>query len=785
MPTLPARPPAVPAFTGYPPGALSAAFSSALSTTSSAILPTVLSVTVAAFAAASAWGADDESEKQLTEMRVSQVRSAVTTANPSPQAEVTAEEIRAMNVVNVEDSLKYLPSLQIRKRYVGDRNGIIASRSAGTLASARSLVYADGLLLSNLLGSGFGYPPRWNLVGSDEIDTTTVLYGPFSALLPGNSAGATILMTTRRPRDFEAHARVQAFSEKFALYGSRGTFDGHQEQATLGGSAGNWSWSVLGNHLDSYGHPMSFATANASGINAGGGDTVVSGYRTDRDASNRLRYIWGAYGMDHTIQDVGKVRIAYDFSPHTRAAFTFAEWRNDSSSRAESYLRDAAGNVVDRGTINVDGKRYTLAAANFAPTASNTTNRLYGFTLHSRLSPDWRLEAAASSYTTPTDISRSASNATAANGTVTLADGTGWQNLDLRGIWAPGQGKAGHTVSLGYHLDEYTLKSGTYSATDWRNEESRTTLAGRSAGKTRTQALYLQDDWKFLPGWTLTPGWRHERWQAFDGRIFTTALGDNNYESREKTTNSPKLALAWQVLPDWLLRASLGRAYRFPTVSELFQTEKVGNVTRISDPNLRPEKILAKDLTAEGAVLGGLLRLSLFEDQVEDYLYSQTDLATNTTRVENIGKTRARGVETAWQAQDVGINGLNLTGSLTYVESRILNNPGDPATVGKRIPRVPDWRASLFASYRLDEHWTTSLGVKYSGLQYGTLNNSDPNGDVYGGVGKFTTLDARLGYRFGKRVAAAIGVDNLTNEKYYVAHPMPQRTWHAELRIDY
>ncbi|MBN8771462.1 MAG: Plug domain-containing protein, partial [Thiobacillus sp.] len=128
-------------------------------------------------------------EQALPEMVVSLPRPAVVTNNPSPSAEVSQDQMREMNVINVEDSLKYTPSLFIRKRYVGDRNGIVASRTAGSLQSAWSLVYADGLLLSNLLGNSYNFPPRWNIVGSEEIENIEVLYGPFSALLPGNSAG--------------------------------------------------------------------------------------------------------------------------------------------------------------------------------------------------------------------------------------------------------------------------------------------------------------------------------------------------------------------------------------------------------------------------------------------------------------------------------------------------------------------------------------------------------------------------------------------------------------------
>lgn len=41
--------------------------------------------------------------------------------------------IESTNVINTEDAVKYLPSIQIRKRYIGDRNAILSSRNAGTI----------------------------------------------------------------------------------------------------------------------------------------------------------------------------------------------------------------------------------------------------------------------------------------------------------------------------------------------------------------------------------------------------------------------------------------------------------------------------------------------------------------------------------------------------------------------------------------------------------------------------------------------------------------------------
>jgi len=80
---------------------------------------------------------------------------------PASVETVTREQFDNWNVVNTEDVLKYMPNLAVRKRFIGDLNSIIAVRGTSNSQSARGLVYADGLLLSNLLGNSYSFPPRW------------------------------------------------------------------------------------------------------------------------------------------------------------------------------------------------------------------------------------------------------------------------------------------------------------------------------------------------------------------------------------------------------------------------------------------------------------------------------------------------------------------------------------------------------------------------------------------------------------------------------------------------
>ena len=65
---------------------------------------------------------------------------------PNSVEHVSAHNAKAqINTVNTEDMLKYAPSLMVRKRHYGDTQDPIATRTSGVGASARSLIFVDGV----------------------------------------------------------------------------------------------------------------------------------------------------------------------------------------------------------------------------------------------------------------------------------------------------------------------------------------------------------------------------------------------------------------------------------------------------------------------------------------------------------------------------------------------------------------------------------------------------------------------------------------------------------------
>jgi iron complex outermembrane recepter protein len=197
------------------------------------------------------------------------------------------------------------------------------------------------------------------------------------------------------------------------------------------------------------------------------------------------------------------------------------------------------------------------------------------------------------------------------------------------------------------------------------------------------------------------------------------------------------------------------------------------------------------------------VRLTFFHENTNNAIISQTNLATNpvtfaqvpTTTIGNVNAIMMQGVELSAEKNNVFIEGLQVFGSLTYVDSRILSDSGwagtNPLTglpttvVGKRVPYVPDWRAKLGFTYQFNDRWSYTLAARYSGKQYSTMDNTDIIPHVYGAFDSFFVVDTRLHFAATDTFSFDLGVDNLTNTNYWLFHPFPGRTFIAEAKLKF
>jgi iron complex outermembrane receptor protein len=229
-------------------------------------------------------------------------------------------------------------------------------------------------------------------------------------------------------------------------------------------------------------------------------------------------------------------------------------------------------------------------------------------------------------------------------------------------------------------------------------------------------------------------------------------------------------------------------------VSELYQIVSTGSTFVAPNPDLKPERATSGELAFVRTSSDGELRVSLFQENMRDALIAQTStlpgVAAPVNFVQNVGEVRNRGVEIATQASDVGTRGLDLSGSVTFVDSTILSNDSfvganGATSRGKHAPNVPRWRATAVATYRPDERWSFTLAGRYSSRQYSTLDNIDRVSHVFGAFDAFLVFDARVQWRLDERITLAAGVDNLTNRDYFLYHPFPGRTFVTSLEATF
>ena len=727
---------------------------------------------------------------------------------PQKSFSTTAKQIdETINLKDPEDAVKYFPSLFVRKRNDGDNSSVLATRTWGVNSSARTLIYADDLLLSALIGNNNnGASPHWNLVAPESIERIDFLNGPYAAAYPGNSMGGVLIISTKMPDHLIATAKETVSIQPFSQYGTNRTYVTKQTSASIGDRIEMFSWLFSANVQISDAQPLTYVTNGKIPAATTGAFPALNKQGVETD-------VVGLGNSIHSQQVAANLKLGYDFTPWLKGTYTFGLWNNQQTSAPATYMTSTVtGAPTFAGVTGFAGSQYnwTQTHVSNAISLKSDTRGVFDFDL------------SASSYNYLVDVQRNPYTVVASpglgfsqNGKIVRNDGTNWQNIDAKGIWRPAGIDGAHEISFGAHGDRYYFDNPTYASDVWNNSSlnGNGQIYSEGLGETRTGALWAQDAWKFAPGWKLTLGGRLETWRAFDGYNINTAptaagvIGATtktlNQPGMNSTNFSPKVSLSWDPDKNWNVTGSFGVAYRYPTVTELYQNISVNGIATFANPNLTPEQDLNGEVNIERKFDEGRVRLTFFHENTNNAIISQTNFATNpvtfaqvpTTTIGNVNAIMMQGVELSAEKNNVFIEGLQVFGSLTYVDSRILSDPGwagtNPLTglpttvVGKRVPYVPDWRAKLGFTYRFNDRWSYTLAARYSGKQYSTMDNTDIIPHVYGAFDSFFVVDTWLHFAATDTFSFDLGVDNLTNTNYWLFHPFPGRTFIAEAKLKF
>jgi iron complex outermembrane receptor protein len=718
---------------------------------------------------------------------VGQKEAPITVAPRGLAVSLGQEHFDSTNATNVEDLMKYAPNFFVRKRYIGDANGVPGFRGTHSSQSARSMVLVDGFVVSNYLGNSFGFPPKWGIVGPGEVQQFDIVYGPYSARYAGNSMGGIVSITTRSPEKNEAFIAVQGFSQPYQQYATDDTYNGYSFEGGFALKQDDGPFSMRGSyrHFENIGQPMSWSQLTASKKTSG---IEVTGAVDDKNLISPSigvapSPIFAAASVDDNTQDQLRLRADLNFENWSLQAL-LVYWTTDSdTTKPTTYLRDANNNSVYTGTVKIDGKYWDTAALNLSLT--ERTEILAGLSAKGVIA-DWNLAVNLSHFwlakantLTSNGYANGINNGA---GTFTDVDPSGWWTLDAKAT----REFAAHEITLGVNSNRYQTDSITYNTSAWRNAANQK-FAIETAGKSSLSGVFMEDEIHLRDNLSVTAGMRLEQWKAFDGSInqATTAV-PKYYDERTETDTNVSLSSQWTFAEKWLAQVSLATATRFPTVGELFQGkfDSVGVFDPKSfDPNLRPEKSQDANLILRHEFEKARVTGSVFYQDVDDCIFSfeRLDAGVKRTSFMNIERVRQTGVELIVETYDWLAAGLNVDFNIAYIDDKTLKNSLLPAAEGKQFPRIPYWRINSQVRYQLAQDWRLSGGVRYASRPNTNLEATQ-RGDTFGYASEQLIADTRLSWQTNESTEISFGIDNINNDQAWAFHPFNQRTYLLELK---
>jgi outer membrane receptor protein involved in Fe transport len=301
-----------------------------------------------------------------------------------------------------------------------------------------------------------------------------------------------------------------------------------------------------------------------------------------------------------------------------------------------------------------------------------------------------------------------------------------------------------------------------------------------SGGRQRILGLFAEDILRFRQKWTIILGGRFDDWNNFNASLICTPVsGTCNssptaiYPSRSDMAFDPRLSVLRTLNNHVSLTGSIYRAFRAPTLNELYRTFRVGSVQTFNNPSLNAERLTG----AEAGVnitgwnrkldLRGTFFWSDIVNPVENVTLTSTLLPACTAPIcrekENLGRTRSRGVEIDGV---VHVNrDIQISAGYEFTGATVLSYPvptGGVSLAGLDVAQVPrnvfTWEARYWNPSRL----LLSVQGRFVGNQF----DDDQNQFL---LDRYYTMDLQVGRALTRNLEMFAAAENLLDERYMVA----------------
>lgn len=298
-----------------------------------------------------------------------------------------------------------------------------------------------------------------------------------------------------------------------------------------------------------------------------------------------------------------------------------------------------------------------------------------------------------------------------------------------------------------------------------------------TGGHQNTVGVFAEDLIQITPRWLFSASARYDHWSNTDAFLFCTPVAGTCpanalFPDRSYNAFSPRLTLRHHLSANISWSASVYRAFRAPTLNELYRSFRQGNTLTNANPNLRSEQLTGGDAGVSVYAFHRKLetRGTFFFNEIVDPVANVTLSSTPaliTRQRQNLGRTHAPGFEIDSIAHFTRT--FDLSVGYQYVDAVVTSFPNaTPSLVGLWVAQVPRNVLTFQARYLNPSRINISVNGRMVGKQFDDDQNVFP-------LGRFFVLDAMAWRSVGAGVELFTAAENLFNVKYATAEtPVPQ-----------
>jgi iron complex outermembrane recepter protein len=294
------------------------------------------------------------------------------------------------------------------------------------------------------------------------------------------------------------------------------------------------------------------------------------------------------------------------------------------------------------------------------------------------------------------------------------------------------------------------------------------TLIERSAGgEQRFAGMFVEDAVAVTSAIDVAAAVRLDGWQNRSGAVvLTRASGEHSdialAESSELQLD-PRVGILGRLSDELALRASVYRAFRAPTLNELYRPFQVGTVLTAANENLGPETLWGTEAGPQIVIDGVVVRATGFYNRLDNAIGNITlmePLPSGATRQrQNFGTARVAGLEldASWHPSAPWTFAI----AHTFMDAKVIEAPDQPNLVGKRLAHDPHHRTTASATFEHARFATLTAQLRYLGPQFEDDLNTLR-------IGAVVLIDARIARALGRGLTAFVAGENLFDRRYIV-----------------